>query len=412
MENKKIKITATVILTLLIIFIGYRLLFKEKETQIIVETIPVKNGEVINTVTATGTIEPITQVEVGTQVSGVVERIYVDYNSNVKAGQLIAELDKTNLKAALTQAQASYNSALNEQNYKQEVFDRQKTLYDNSVLSKADYDEALYNLNNSKSTTIQKLSDLQKAKANVGYANIYSPIDGVVLSKDVDEGQTVAASYSTPTLFTIAKDLKEMQVEADVDEADIGQVENGQRVVFTVDANQGEEFSGTVTQVRLDPTVTSNVVTYTVVIKANNPDLKLKPGLTATISIYTLELKNIPTIEAKAVNFAPNTQILAQYNSEQGMPQVQVQPIPEKEITENEKRKTLYRFDNKEIVPVVVELGASDGVNVQVIGGISEGDKMVYNLKETNIKEQTEQTNSENESPFMPKPPGRNKKSK
>ncbi|MGS0528105.1 efflux RND transporter periplasmic adaptor subunit [Zobellia nedashkovskayae] len=203
-------------------------------------------------VTATGTIEPINQVDVGTQVSGVVEKIYVDYNSEVKEGQLIAELDKTILKAALTQAQASYDNAISNRNYLQIIFERQKTLYDNQVISKSDYDDSFFNYETAKGTVTQRLSDLQQARTNLGYANIYSPIDGVVLSRDIDEGQTVAASYSTPTLFTIAQDLKEMQVEADVDEADIGVVKEGQRVSFTVDAYQGQEFDGEVTQVRLD----------------------------------------------------------------------------------------------------------------------------------------------------------------
>ncbi|MEZ4842146.1 MAG: efflux RND transporter periplasmic adaptor subunit [Flavobacteriaceae bacterium] len=406
MKNKKIKIILGSIIVLLLIIVGYRLFSKQKQTEIVVETIPVKRGEVITTVTATGTIEPITQVEVGTQVSGVVEKIYVDFNSVVKEGQLIAELDKTNLKAALTQAQASYDNALNEQNYLQTVFDRQKTLYDNKVLSKADYDQAVYNLNNAKSIVVQRLSDLKKAKTNLSYANIYSPIDGVILSKDVDEGQTVAASFSTPTLFTIAKDLKEMQVEADVDEADIGQVTEGQRVSFTVDAYQNEEFSGTVTQVRLDPTVTSNVVTYTVVVKADNPELKLKPGLTATISIYTLELKDILIIEAKAINFNPNMQLLAEYNSIHGK-----QPLEpsESDIT-GENKKVLWSLNNDEIKPVTIEIGASDGVNVQVLSGVTEGDKIVYNVKQSSLGEVSGDEASGTESPFMPKPPGRNKK--
>ena len=196
-------------------------------------------------------------------------------------------------------------------NYAQTIYTRQKSLYDNQVISRSDYDDAKFSLETAKGTVTQRLSDLKSARTNLGYANIYSPINGVVLSRAIDEGQTVAASLSTPTLFTIAKDLKEMQVEADVDEADIGEVKNGQRVTFTVDAYIGETFEGVVTQVRLDPTVTSNVVTYTVVIKADNPDLKLKPGLTATISIYTLELNDVLTAEAKAINFIPETETLS-----------------------------------------------------------------------------------------------------
>ena len=405
MKNK-IKIILIAAIVLVLALLAYKLFSKDTEKEIVANTIEVKKGEVTTLVTATGTIEPITQVEVGTQVSGVVEKIYVDYNSVVKEGQLIAELDKTNLNAALTQAQASYDNALNEKNYLQTVYDRQKTLYENKVLSKADYDQALYNLNNSKSTVIQRFSDLKKAKTNLSYANIYSPINGVVLSRDIDEGQTVAASFSTPTLFTIAKDLTEMQVEADVDEADIGQVKEGQRVTFTVDAYQGEIFNGEVTQVRLDPTITSNVVTYTVVIKAENPDLKLKPGLTATISIYTLELKDILTIEAKAVNFQPSFQLLSAYEKQNGF-------VPDQENNKplmDDSKTIVWILYNKKIIPTEIILGASDGVNVQVLNGLNEGDHVIYSLKEVSSSESNEIEETSNGSPFMPKPPERNKK--
>jgi len=410
-SNQKMKNKAKIILSFttvaILAFIGYYFLSSNEEVQIQAKYVSVKKGEVTTMVTATGTIEPITQVEVGTQVSGVVEKIYVDYNSVVKEGQLIAELDKTNLKAALTQAQATYNSALNEKNYLQTIFDRQKTLYENQVISNSDYDEALYNLNNSKSSVVQKLSDLQKAKTNLGYANIYSPIDGVVLSRDIDEGQTVAASYSTPTLFTIAQDLKEMQVEADVDEADIGNVKEGQRVTFTVDAYQGVEFEGTVMQVRLDPTVTSNVVTYVVVIKANNPDLKLKPGLTATISIYTLELKDILTVEAKAINFQPNIDLLTKYNEQHNTSSTAVITS----TNNNNNDNTAWSIsDNGVIKPLTIQLGTSDGVNIQVLDGAKEGAKLLYSLKEENLNTIASSTEEKAESPFMPKPPGKNKK--
>lgn len=403
MNTKKIKKVVIVVTVLGIVFLGYAYFSGTTASEIKVETMKAKKGNVITTVTATGTIEPITQVEVGTQVSGVVEKIYVDYNSVVKQGQLIAELDKTNLNAAVVQAQASYNSAINEQKYLQTVFSRQKTLFDSKVISKSDYDEALYNFNNAKSTVVQRGSDLQKAKTNLSYANIYSPIDGVILSKAVDEGQTVAASYSTPTLFTIAKDLKEMQVEADVDEADIGQVKQGQRVSFTVDAYQGEEFSGTITQVRLNPTTTSNVVTYTVVIKAENPELKLKPGLTATISIFTLELKDILTIEAKAVNFQPDLQILNAYQTAHNLKTI----TPAKNDTNSKKAAVVWVLDDKGISQKEIKTGTSDGINVQVISGLIEGQELVYNLK-TLSKAET-QVEGSNDSPFIPKPPGKKK---
>lgn len=375
-------------------------LFIKSDDAILVEakTVLAKKANVTTMITATGTIEPITQVEVGTQVSGVVEKIYVDYNSVVKEGQLIAELDKTNLKASLTQAQAAYDNAVSQRNYTQTINDRQKTLFDNQVISKSDYDDAQYNYQTAKGTVTQRYSDLQQARTNLGYANIYSPIDGVVLSRAIDEGQTVAASLSTPTLFTIAQDLKEMQVEADVDEADIGEVTEGQRVTFTVDAYIGETFEGLVTQVRLDPTVTSNVVTYTVVIKADNPDLKLKPGLTATISIYTLELNDVLTAEAKAINFTPETELLATYNTQHHLPE-------NTNAVNNKETKTLWVLSaNGAITPKIVSLGASDGVNVQIVSGINEGEKLVYSLKGVSKAEAS--GTATNESPFMPQRPG------
>ncbi|WP_452226859.1 efflux RND transporter periplasmic adaptor subunit [Lacinutrix cladophorae] len=402
MKNQKKIIISSMILVVLAI-VGYSF-FKGDDTIIIEpKTVTAKTANVTTMVTATGTIEPINQVDVGTQVSGVVEKVYVDYNSIVKEGQLIAELDKTNLNASKTQAQAAYDNAVSQRNYTKTIYDRQKTLYDSQVISKSDFDDAAYNYETAKGTVTQRYSDLQSARTNLGYANIYSPIDGVVLSRDIDEGQTVAASYSTPTLFTIAQDLKEMQVEADVDEADIGQVTEGQRVEFTVDAYIGETFNGIVTQVRLDPTITSNVVTYTVVIKAENEDLKLKPGLTATISIYTLELNDVLTAEAKAINFKPEAAILASYNLDHNLPNTS--------ISTSENEKTLWVLGNdRSITPKTITLGASDGVNVQVLSGISKGDELVYSLKSVSKSVAVGPPSGTNESPFMPQRPGENKK--
>jgi len=401
MKKNKKTIIITSIAVLVIAFASYTFLKGDDAMVIEAKTIVAKKADVTTMVTATGTIEPITQVEVGTQVSGVVEKIYVDYNSVVTEGQLIAELDKTNLNAAKTQAQAAYDNAVSQRNYMKIIYDRQKTLFDNQVISKSDFDDANYNYQTAKGTVTQRYSDLQQAKTNLEYANIYSPIDGVVLSRAIDEGQTVAASLSTPTLFTIAQDLKEMQVEADVDEADIGQVTEGQRVEFTVDAYLGETFEGEVTQVRLDPTVTSNVVTYTVVIKAHNPYLKLKPGLTATISIYTLELKDVLTAEAKAINFKPTKETLTVYNLQHQL---------EANTSERSREETtLWVLEvNGAITPKKVTLGASDGVNVQVLSGINKGDKLVYSLK--GVSKSEAGTTEKSESPFMPKRPGGNKK--
>lgn len=418
MKKKKKIILGSLILLVLTVVI-YKIVKSDHTIVIEAKTVTSVKSSVTTLVTATGTIEPITQVEVGTQVSGVVEKIYVDYNSEVKQGQLIAELDKTNLKASKIQAQAAYDNAVSQRNYTKIIYERQKTLYENQVISKSDFDDAAYNYETSKGNVTQRYSDLQSAITNLSYANIYSPIDGVVLSRSIDEGQTVAASYSTPTLFTIAQDLKEMQVEADVDEADIGQVKMGQRVDFTVDAYMGETFKGIVTQVRLDPTVTSNVVTYTVVIKAENPDMKLKPGLTATISIYTLELKDVLTVEAKAVNFKPDVEMLRLYNEQHNLPS---NPKSGNRKGNKEGNKEGNRERNKEgkgnstetalwiykkngsISQKAVKFGASDGVNVQIISGINPGEKLVYSLK--GMVELEEKPSGTSESPFMPKRPG------
>lgn len=403
MTSKKIKLIAILILVAVVAGASYWYFSDNAEAVITAETLTVEKGAVTKMVTATGTVEPLTQVEVGTQVSGKVQKIYVDFNSVVKKGDLLAELDKTNLLAALAQAKATYNSAVNDRDYLKTIYDRQKSLYENKVISKADYDEALYNLNTAKNTVEQRYSDLQEAQTNLSYAEIYSPIDGVVLSREVDEGQTVAASYETPTLFTIAKDLNEMQVEADVDEADIGEVKVGQRVTFTVDAYQGVEFDGEVTQVRLDPTEDSSVVTYTVVIKAENPDLKLKPGLTATVYIYTLELKDVLTIEAKAANFQPEMPVLMAYEQQEGFT-----PQPGGKPEKKETEKTVWVMDGKQIKPQAVTIGQSDGVNMEVKSGLKQGDKVVYSLKQTSGT--VSAAGGSNESPFMPKPPGRNNK--
>ena len=406
MKPKKYIIVSGIVLVILAITTYFYL---NQNDAVIIEakTILAKKGNVTTMITATGTMEPITQVEVGTQVSGVVEKIYVDYNSVVTEGQLIAELDKTNLKSALSQTQAVYDNAVSQRNYMKTIYDRQKLLYDSQVISRSDFDEATFNYDTAKGTVTQRYSDLQSARTNLGYANIYSPINGVVLSKAIDEGQTVAASLSTPTLFTIAQDLKEMQVEADVDEADIGQVKEGQRVEFTVDAYIGETFNGVVTQVRLDPKITSNVVTYTVVVKAENEDLKLKPGLTAIISIFTLELNDVLTTEAKAINFKPTPVELAAYNEQQNFTQTANKRPTER--TEKKSGSSVWVYSsNGEIKSQKVTLGASDGVNIQILDGVSEGDKLVYSL--AGVSKTTVKTADKEKSPFMPQRGGGGKR--
>ncbi|MCR4799023.1 MAG: efflux RND transporter periplasmic adaptor subunit, partial [Bacteroidales bacterium] len=348
--------------------------------------------------------------EVGTQVSGEVKKVYVDYNSQVKAGQLIAELDKTNLKVSVSEAQISYEKALNELNYIKKNYERQKSLYADKLISEADFDEISYKYNNAKSSLTQSKASLDKAKTNLGYADIYSPVDGVVLSKSIEEGQTVAASFNTPTLFTIAQDLTKMQVEADIDEADIGQIKVGQRVTFTVDAFQNDVFNGKVVQVRLDPKVTSNVVTYTVIIEADNPDLKLMPGLTATVSIYTLEISNVLTIPESALNYKIDFELLEKYYAQNGVkmerPEMPKDSASFKKRSKGEKPDKRGNFvwviSDKKLERKPVTIGESDEINYQVISGLSENDSVV-----TSLKSVTKKDLAQAKSPFMQQRPNR-----
>lgn len=382
--------------------LGYLFFFKEKPSPIMLQTQRVESGNLTTEVTATGSVEPVDEVEVGTQVSGIIRKIYVDFNSHVKKGDLIAELDKVNLQENVTNAQAAYNSARNELNYYQQNYDRQKNMYDAEVISKAEYEQALYQLQNAKATVVQRQTSLAQAQTNLSYANIYAPIDGIVLSREVEEGQTVAATMSTPTLFKIAKDISKMQVEADVDEADIGQVKVGQRVTFTVDAYPNEEFQGKVTQVRLSPTTSSNVVTYTVIIEAENPEEKLKPGLTATITIFTNELKDILVLSSKAINVNMDAQLLAQYYTQN---QIQVQ-IPEAKFGKGKIKYIWVKNPDGSVAQKEITIGNSDGINVEVVNGLSQGEEVVVGLQA--VSQQAGASANGSSSPFMPTPPKRN----
>ena len=320
MKTKKISsvwIIVSVIVAIAIL--AWLLSGKKKDTTINFTTEAVAPTNIENSVTATGTIEAVKTVTVGTQVSGIINKLFVDYNSVVKKGQVIAELDKQNLqsqlnstKAQLSQAQANLLSAQSDLAYQKANYQRNKTLYNKGLISANDYEQSRLSWQTANATVAERRDavaaareEVSRAQTNLSYAVITSPIDGVVISKSVEEGQTVAASYSTPELFTIAKDLKDMRVIANVDEADIGGVKVGQRVTFTVDAYPNDTFEGAVTQVRQEATTTNNVVTYEVVISAPNQDLKLKPGLTANVNIYTEEIKNVLSVPSKALRYTP-----------------------------------------------------------------------------------------------------------
>ncbi|MDR0419154.1 MAG: efflux RND transporter periplasmic adaptor subunit, partial [Prevotellaceae bacterium] len=303
--KKKVLIILSVVAVIVVAVVIF--LF-EGSSDVYIDTAEAKVDTVQTNVTATGYVQPVYQVSVGTQVSGVIEKIYVDFNSNVKKGQLLAELDKATLKEMLSQAKANLISSQSNLTYAQQSYDRTKQLFEGSAATQAAYDEATNRLSQAKSSVTNAEANLHQAEVNLSYAEIYSPIDGVVLSRDVDQGQTVAASFNTPTLFTIANDLKKMQVEADVDEADIGSVRVGQPVTFTVDSYAEILFTGLVQQIRLQPTITSNVVTYTVIIEAPNPEEKLFPGMTASVTIVTQNVGGV-VVPVEALNFNPGEEI-------------------------------------------------------------------------------------------------------
>ncbi|PWE00464.1 efflux RND transporter periplasmic adaptor subunit [Marinilabilia rubra] len=362
----------------------------------------VEEGNIVNTVTATGTVEPIDQVEVGTQVSGVIEEIFTDYNERVEKGQLIARIDESTLSTRLLQARSSLASAENELDYQQKNFNRTQKLYEKQMVSETVYDEVLYKYRNAQTSVESLKSEVEQAEVNLSYARIYSPIEGVVLSKSVEVGQTVAASFNTPTLFLIAKDLTRMQVEADVDEADIGQVEVGQEVAFTVDAFPDTEFKGEVIQIRLEPAVESNVVTYTVIIDAPNSELKLKPGLTASVTIVTRQVKNVPVVPVAALRFEPDQGMLGEMPPFPGKPgRFAGRPDGEENKRTDGDNDKIWVMEDGKIHQIPVQAGLEDGVMAEISRGINVGDSIV-----TGLQSNQEPSAMSARSPFMPSRPG------
>lgn len=363
----------------------------EKKNEVSYETIKVEKATITSSVTATGTIEPVTKVEVGTQVSGIISRIYVDYNSVVKKGQVIAELDRTNLISELNSAGSNLNAAKSELDYQKLNHQRMQTLYEKGLISANEYETAKLGYDQAQSAFTARQEAVRKAQTNLGYATITSPIDGVILSKSVEEGQTVAASFSTPTLFTIAQDLTDMRVIANVDEADIGGVREGQRVSFTVDAYPDEVFNGQVTQVRQEGTVESNVVTYEVVISAPNEELKLKPGLTANVTIFTLEMENMLSVPTKALRFSPKPEEMAEGYK----------------IADCEGEKKLWVKEGNTLKAIAVKTGISNGTLTEIVSGVAEGTEVVVN---TNSLSDGAEAMAHERSPFTPGPRKKNKK--
>jgi HlyD family secretion protein len=403
--------------------------FRKKDTTVTFDTVKVEHGNISNTVTATGTIEAITTVNVGTQVSGILQNVYVDFNDDVKRGQLLARLDETSLKAQLDQSQSQVDQAQAQLNFQEATFNRLKPLYEKKLIAQADYDQALYNYENSKASLNNAKSALARAKVNLEYATITSPIDGVVLNRAVEEGQTVAASFNTPTLFTIVNDLTQMEVQTSVDEADIGKVQQGQRVEFTVDAYSDMKFEGSVSQVRLQPVTTSNVVTYVVIINAPNPEKKLMPGMTASATIYIEERNNTLTLSGKAVRFIPDGEYMNKLLEDTGkrgdMPVLHsgvpdgensikadmpvgkmVQSLPPAGknlpvISNDPKTRTVWLKDEKMVIrPCIIKIGIDNGSNVEILSGLKEGDEVIISMNTLGKELPVRTTNNGPPGPF------------
>ena len=412
-KSKKKKWIWIAVAAVVLAFIVISIASKGGKYVVNVNSADATTGKIETTITATGEIQPVYKVTVGTQVSGIVEKLYVDYNSTVKKGDLLAELDKSNLREQVKQSKANLSTAQSSKDLAQKSFDRIKRLYENKAATQEEYDQAATNLQQSKNQLISAQSNYENAVTNLKYAEIYSPIDGVILNKEVEEGQTVAASFSTPTLFTIANNLTEMQVEANIDEADIGQVKEGQRVVFTVDAFPEDKFTGTVQQLRLNPTVTSNVVTYKVIIAAPNEENKLYPGMTANVSIVVNEQNGV-LVPLEATYFELTPDICKMLKKEgYTLPEIPGMGVPKgttKGMKPTEKpkenapdgvsgatttskpatdgKKNIVVMKDKALSLREVKTGLSDGANIVITEGLAEGETVVLsaNREKLNTK--------------------------
>lgn len=384
-KKKKVIIWSVVVVVLLLVAGSWFFLKKEKPQGFDIVCATSVQDSVQIVVTATGEIQPVYKIDVGTQVSGIVEKIYVDFNATVSKGQLLAELDKSTLLEQVRQSEATLSDAESNLQFISQNYERVKQLYEKNAATKEAYEDATNQLIQAKNKVTTSKSNLQKAQVNLSYAKIYSPISGVVLNKAVEEGQTVAASFSTPTLFTIANDLKQMQVEADVDEADIGRVKVGQSVTFTVDAFPDDVFTGIVKQVRLEPTITSNVVTYTVIIDAPNPQEKLFPGMTAAVTIITKNQYGI-VIPMQAIYFTPDEKEKKELQKQNIT--VQDDFVSQEEVTNSLKevdKKSIWVKNGNELKRKTVKIGVNDGVKVLVDSGIKEGESVVLSLSEKKV---------------------------
>jgi HlyD family secretion protein len=394
--------------------------FSKKDAAVSFDTVKVEKGNISNIVRASGSIEAIKTVNVGTQVSGILEHVYVDFNDNVKEGQLLAKLDETSLKAQLDQSQSAVNMAQAQLNFQEATYNRLKVLFEKKLIAQADFDQAVFNYENSKGSLSNAKSALQRAMVNLDYATITSPINGVILNRAVEEGQTVAASFNTPTLFTIVNDLTQMEVHTSIDEADIGKVKQGQRVEFTVDAYPDMNFEGKVSELRLQPVTTNNVVTYVVILSAPNPEKKLMPGMTAVTDIYVEEKQNTLILPGKAIRFTPDPAYLQKLmkrmkpgnNGLRKVPAAapSVKPPLPGTFTPGMETKTgeaapgtkrvWVKDETGGIHPVNASIGIDNGLNVEILSGLKEGDEVIVSMSSVASKTKTSKTSNAPRGPF------------
>jgi HlyD family secretion protein len=411
--NKKVTIAIGVLVAALAVWFFF---FHKKEAPVIIEAQKPHYGNIHTSVTATGTVQPEDTVAVGTQVSGTIKSIYADFNSKVKKGELLAELDKVLLQAEVDRNQGLLASARSQLIYADAQFKREQQLYNVGAVSKADYDNINSQYMAAKASVESAQASLRSAQRNLFFTEIYSPIDGVVLSRSVSVGQTVASSFNTPTIFVLAKDITKMQVQASVDEADIGNVRDSQRVSFTVDAYLDDEFAGRVQEIRLRPTVSANVVTYTTMISANNDSMKLKPGMTATVTIYTAEKHHVLLVPAKALMFKPDSALTKKYTVISVAPAASERHKSSKPVTGGE-RDTMHIHNGaggKEpvdnyvwvqqgdtLLQKKVIIGLNDNTHAEVISGLSEDDLVITAMTQESGSKKTAAA-AGGASPFMP----------
>lgn len=387
---KSRKTIFTVVSIIIALGLIWYFFLRSKEQPVTLTQEKPERGSISTTVTATGTVQPVDTVVVGTQVSGTISALYADFNSTVKKGQLLAELDKVLLQTTVDQAKASLAQAQSNQTYQQANYNRQKLLFETGSISKAEYDQAVNTLQVATANVNNVRAQLRSAERNLSFTQIYSPIDGVVLGRSVSIGQTVAASFNTPTIFSIAKDITKMQVQAKVDEADIGNVVKGQRATFTVDAFIDDTFNGTVKDIRLQPSISSNVVTYATLIDAPNDDKKLKPGMTANIIIYTKEVNNALLVSAQALKYYPDSAALKNYEivplpgrkrgGKERSEKMKKDSTGKKSETERIPPSFVWVLDGQKLIQRKIKTGLNDNTKVEVLEGLNENDIVVTGM--------------------------------